>query len=214
MTARPGLVGRGDQWLELERALGRSAAGRFGCVLLVGDPGVGKSRLAAQFAAEHGGRRTVLTARAYHLGATTAFGVWAEALDGALRARPPEEVRRLCAGAEDELAALLRSVAALGDRAPRPDPQCPKLLAALAVLLRELAAERPVLLVLDDLHLADASSQEALHYLAHHCADQPVLVIGTARPVELAEHAVALRFRPGLNWPVRMAVRPRGAGYG
>ncbi|MCX6464122.1 MAG: AAA family ATPase [Pseudonocardiales bacterium] len=192
MTARPGLVGRDDQWRALERALDRSTAGRFGCVLLVGDPGVGKSRLAAQFAAEHGRGRTVLTARAYHLGASAAFGVWAEALDGALRARSREEVRRLCAGAEDELAGLLRSVAAAGGPGPRPEPQRPKLLAALAALLRALAAERPVLIVLDDLHLADGSSQEALHHLAHHCADQPVLVIGTARPVELAEHAVAV----------------------
>jgi DNA-binding CsgD family transcriptional regulator len=189
---RPALVGRDEEWRVLDRTLARSAAGRFGCVLLVGDPGVGKTRLAERFVAEQGAALTALTARAYHLGATTAFGVWAEALDGALRARPRDEVRRLCAGVEPELAGLLRSVAALGDRTPRADPSRTRLLDALAVLLRALAAERPVVLVVDDLHLADSSSLEALHYLAHHCADRPVLVIGTARPVEVAEHPVAV----------------------
>ncbi|WP_300007448.1 LuxR family transcriptional regulator [Pseudonocardia sp.] len=192
---RAALVGRDVEWRELDGALQRSVAGGFGCVLLVGDPGVGKTRLAGQFVAEQGDALAVLTARAYHLGSTTAFGVWAEALDGALRARPREEVRRLCAGIEPELAGLLRSVATLGDRgdrAPRVEPPRTRLLDALAVLLRALAAQRPVVLVVDDLHLADSSSLEALHYLAHHCADQPVLVIGTARPVELAEHGVAV----------------------
>lgn len=189
VTPRPrrtGLVGRAAEWRALDRELGRCTAGAFGCLVLVGDAGVGKSRLAAEFVADRGRDLTVLTARAYHLGATDAFGVWAEAVDGALRTRTRDEVRRVCAGAEYALAGLLRSVAAARGGAPAVDPPRTHVLDALASLLRALTAERPVVVVIDDLPLADASSVEALHYLAHHCADRPVLVVGTARAETLA----------------------------
>lgn len=190
--SRPALVGRAAEQAELDHAFARCREGGFGCVVLVGDGGVGKSRLAAEFAAGHAGGAAVLSARAYHLGATAAFGVWAEALDRELRSRPPEQVRRLCAGSLDELAGMLRTVAVLRGGAPPGDPPRTRLLEALAAVLRALAAQRPVVVVIDDLHLADASSLEALHYLAHHCAEVPVLVIGTARAVELGEHPVAV----------------------
>ncbi len=189
-TQRPRLVARTAELRELDRALTRSAAGGFGCIVLVGDAGAGKSRLAAEFTARLTGT-TVLAARAYHLGAAASFGVWAEALDRELRTRTPEQVRRLCGATVADLAGLLHGVAAL-TAAPPVEPPRTRLLAALASVLRALAGERPVVVVVDDLHLADASSLEALHYLAHHCADVPLLVIGTARAVELADHPVAI----------------------
>ncbi len=189
---RPSLVGRSAERGELDRELARCVGGEFGSVLLIGESGVGKSRLAAEFVAEHADEVTVLRARAYHLGVTAAFGVWAEALDRELRTRTPEQVRRLCEGALEELAGLLRSVAALRTATPPHEPSRTRVLGGLAAVLSALAAERPVVVVVDDLHLADASSLEALHYLAHHCADAAVLVIGTARAVELADHPVAV----------------------
>lgn len=188
---RPDLVGRDVERAELDAALAAAAAGRFGCVLLVGEAGVGKSRLAAGFVERHAPRCTVVTARAHRLGATAPFGVWAEALDRELRARPPEQVRALCGGdgrggTGGELAALLRGVAALTGP-PAVEPSRDRLLDALAALVRALAADRPLIVVADDLHLADASSWVALHHLAHECAGSPVLVVGTMRPIEAAE---------------------------
>ncbi|MGQ0575419.1 MAG: ATP-binding protein [Pseudonocardia sp.] len=128
MTPEP--VGRNAELAELDAALAGSAAGRFGVELLVGEGGVGKSRLAAAFAARHAHRCAVLTARAHVLGATSAFGVWAEALDRALRGRPPEQVRTL---AGPELAGLLRSVPGVRGVA---EPSRGGVLDALAALVR------------------------------------------------------------------------------
>lgn len=87
--------------------------------------------------------------------------------------------------------ALLRSVAALPGPPAAGPPRAP-LLDALAALVRALAAERPLIVVADDLHLADPSSWAALHHLAHACADSPVLVVGTMRPLDASAHHAAL----------------------
>ena len=75
----PRLVGREREVAVLHEALVRAASGQFTCVLLEGDPGVGKTRLADEVAA--GASTLALTARAYPLGDTAAFGVWVEALE-------------------------------------------------------------------------------------------------------------------------------------
>src|SRR5581483_5536697 len=82
------LVGRRAQLAQIEAAVAKAAAGEFRWLLVVGDAGVGKSRLAAATLAQPG--VLGLTARAYPLGATDSFGVWLEALEGHLRGLPPE----------------------------------------------------------------------------------------------------------------------------
>jgi DNA-binding CsgD family transcriptional regulator len=187
----PELVGRGRELAILEEEFERAATSGFGCVLMLGEPGVGKTRLAGELLARHRSDAHGLSARAYQLGATTAFGVWAEALERHLRGLSPDEVERLCHGAVDDLARLLRSVAALRGSRPEAEPPRTRLLDALAVLLANLAAQQPVVVLLDDMHLADASSLEALHYLGQHCAASRLLVIATARPAELADQPLA-----------------------
>jgi hypothetical protein len=185
----PRFVGREAELSVLEEELGRVAGGEFRCVLLLGEPGVGKSRLAGELLVRHCEGVTGLAARAHRLGATTDFGVWAEALERHLRGLDPEDVERLCAGFLDDLARLLRSVAAIGGRSVKPDLPRSRLLEGLAVLLTNLAADRPVVVVIDDVHLADPSSLEALHYLAYTCADSRFLIVVTARAAELSEVA-------------------------
>ena len=77
--------------------------------------------------------------------------------------------------------------------APDREPPRPRLLEGLAVLLANLAEQAPVVVVLDDVHLADASSWDALHYLAGSLSTERILVVASARPGELAEHPVAQR---------------------
>src|SRR5581483_1188829 len=72
-------------------------------------------------------------------------------------------------------------------------------LQAFGVLLGRLGREGPVVVVLDDVHLADPSSFEALHYLARHLADVPVLVVATARPAELRARSVGHDVLLGLD---------------
>ena len=192
-TTLSGLVGREREVDALEGEIERARAGDFRAVLLVGDAGVGKTRLASEHLARHEDDVVGLSARAYPLGATAAFGLWTEALEGHLRTLPGPELSRLCRGLLDDLAGLLRSVAVL--RGSAPDREAPRLrlLEAIADLLVGLTRGGPVVVVLDDVHLADASSWELLGYLGRTLARAPLLVVMTARPEELAGEAVAQR---------------------
>ena len=187
------LVGREREVEALEAERERAGAGEFRAVLLVGDAGVGKTRLASELLARHQDDVVGLSARAYPLGATAAFGLWAEALEGHLRSLPGPELSRLCRGLLDDLAGLLRSVAVLRGSAPEREAPRLRLLEAIADLLVGLTRGAPVMVVLDDMHLADASSWELLAYLGRTLARAPLLVVMTARPEELAGEAVAQR---------------------
>jgi ATP/maltotriose-dependent transcriptional regulator MalT len=186
------IVGRSHEIAAIEAEWSRAAAGEFRCLVLLGEPGEGKTRLTTDAVVRHRHEPVVLSARGHPLGGAAAFGLWAEALERHLRSLPKAEVDRLCAGLLDDLAGLVLTVAA---RTPRParEPSRPRLLEALGALLARLAAATPVLVVLDDMHLADASSWDALHYLAADLAAAPVLVIASARPGELADHVSASR---------------------
>ena len=185
------LVGRGGELAQLEAELRRAIAGELRCVLLLADPGVGKTRLAAELLNRH--QRTVigLSARAYPLGATASFGLWMEAFERHLSRLPPAEIRALCGGVLDDLASVLRSVASVRGRLPSHETLHPRLVQGFAVLLRNLAEKAPVVVVLDDVHLADASSLEALSQLARNLSTSRVLIVLAARPAELSQHPIA-----------------------
>lgn len=180
------LVGRDSELAELEAEFRRACRGEFRCLLIEGQPGIGKSRLAAEFQRRHGSGAITLAARGYDLGASSPFGLWIEALEGYLRGLPDDEVRSLCAGASEALATLLPSIAALrrGETAG-PSSRAGQI-DGLARLLAGLTRDRPVIIHLDDVHLADASSSEVLDFLAHNLTDAPALVVACARSKELA----------------------------
>jgi DNA-binding CsgD family transcriptional regulator/tetratricopeptide (TPR) repeat protein len=187
---RSRFVGREAEIAELGSELARTRDGDLRCVVLEGEPGIGKTRLASEAAATEGQGAITLSARGYPLGAASSFGLWAEAFDGYLRDQPPATVAEICGDALDDLAAVLRSARAAGGRC-EDDPSAVRLREALAVLLRNLARRRPVVVLLDDLHLADTSSWEALDYLAHNLREARVLVLGCVRPGELGGLSVA-----------------------
>jgi DNA-binding CsgD family transcriptional regulator len=192
------LVGRAVEFAQLEAESRRAASGQFRCVLVEGDPGVGKTRLIQELAA-HRRRFVVLSARAYPLGTTASFGLWAEALEGHLRGLPAEAISRLCGGFLDDLAEILRSVAAARGAAPDHVPPRFRVLDGLAVVLANLAKQAPVITVLDDVHLADESSWQALGYLAHNLASARILILAAARPAELAAQPAATEVLLGLE---------------
>ena len=185
------LVGRGGELAQLEAELRRAIAGELRCVLLLADPGVGKTRLAAELLNRHQRTAIGLSARAYPLGATASFGLWMEAFERHLSRLPPAEIRALCGGVLDDLASVLRSVASVRGRLPSHETLHPRLVQGFAVLLRNLAEKAPVVVVLDDVHLADASSLEALSQLARNLSTSRVLIVLAARPAELSQHPIA-----------------------
>jgi DNA-binding CsgD family transcriptional regulator len=193
------LVGRHAELAELEREYKRAAAGEFRSLLLLADAGIGKTRLAREFLARKRRRAITLAARAYPLAETVSYGVWSEALESHLRGLDREEIFELCGGFLDDLAAIVRSVAAARRSASEAEPPRIRLLEGLAVLIANLARRQPVLVLLDDAHSADASSWEALGYLTRNISAARVLVLAAARPAELRENSTAIDVVFGLE---------------
>ncbi|MGH9037805.1 MAG: ATP-binding protein, partial [Acidimicrobiia bacterium] len=187
----PELVGRDAVLVELEAELDRIRGGELRCVLLLGEPGVGKTRLTGELIAGPAEDLTALTARAYPLGATASLGLWVEALECHLRQLEPPEIRDLCGPYLDDLAALFGSLSPLRGERAGPEPSRVRILEGLVALLERVAGSGPLVVVLDDVHLADGSSWEALAFLARSLSTSPILIVLAARPVELSEQQVA-----------------------
>ena len=204
------LIGRGAESSELEAQFRRALRGEFCCVLIDGKPGVGKTRLAAEFLRHHRARAVTLRASGHRLGAAAAYGVWAELFDSHLRGRSRDEVTRLCGGLVEDLAGLLRTAA--GVRGSWGSDVLPmRVREALTVLSGNIASERPAIIFLDDMHLADASSWELLAYLARNLANSRVFVVVCARLEELVEPSVGRHVLFGLEQEdvlTRLLLRP------
>jgi ATP/maltotriose-dependent transcriptional regulator MalT len=192
---RDSLIGRGAELDRLDAELTIVVEGRLRVVLLLGEAGMGKTRLASEFVARHRDAVVALSARAYPLGATASLGLWVEALERGLRSFSPEDVLELCGGHADDLAALLPSVRAAASSLEvgraSTDPPRIRLLGALVSLLDRLSQRSAVVIILDDVHLGDGSSWEALNYLTRNLVDSRLLILLVARPNELAGHPMA-----------------------
>ncbi|AWT41105.1 hypothetical protein DMT42_01345 [Streptomyces actuosus] len=175
-------VGRADVLFELRRALERAAAGRGGLVTLTGAAGAGKTRTAEEAAARADGLRTLWSWCPPET-ATTAYRPWARVL----RALVADDVRcgRLAA-ASPPLRALLTGATADVLRGADPETARLRLTGDVAELLATAAARHPLLLVLDDVHAADASSLRLLLETADATRGAPVLLLATARDDDAA----------------------------
>ncbi|UQU63026.1 ATP-binding protein [Couchioplanes caeruleus] len=187
----PTVVGRAAELDLLGRLVPAAAGGTGGTVFLTGSAGMGKTRLARaaqQQAAELG--LVVLRGRAVP---SVQFRPLTEAFLGAIRrgaAPDPAElgpyrsaVARLVPELGPYRSAVARVVPELGlPRSPGIDGHPVLLAEAVLRLLVGVAGDRGCLLVLEDLHDADADTLMIVDYLADNIADQPVLLLGTMRP--------------------------------
>ena len=166
------LVGRARERELLARALTALVAGTGSVVFVEGEAGIGKSRLLAHLAGEAAAAGcTVLEARASAFEGDLPYAVFTEALDGHLAGRRLDRL-----GLADP-AALARALPALAALAPEPAaPDRHRTHRALRDLLERLAAARPLVLCLDDLHWADPASVEALVALVGRPPAAPVLL--------------------------------------
>jgi DNA-binding CsgD family transcriptional regulator len=186
----PELVGRREELQALEDELDRTIGGEFRFVLVLGEAGVGKSRLGRELLTRHR-EVTGLVAQAYPLASSAAFGLWIEAVDQYLRTLTDDEVVEMCGGLLDDLASLFHRVALVRGSVPHRDPPLPRLLQGLAGLIGNISRRKPLVVLLDDVHFADASSWQALRYFARHLDDARLLVLATTRPADLAAHDIA-----------------------
>ncbi|HKC82619.1 MAG TPA: ATP-binding protein, partial [bacterium] len=174
------VVGREAELDLLQRALRGAPKGDTGCVVLIGEGGIGKTRLLSEATTvAHQLGCVVLTGRV-PIVTRPPFGLIASALRSWLRAVPTPE----------PLGAYDRGLATVLPEWPCPDGTAlddsqQRLLAleGIAQLLRRIAADGGVVLVVDDVHAADAESIEALRYVAN-AAIPGVVVLAAMRPGE------------------------------
>ena len=183
-------IGRRHELAVLEEQLQRALDGHGGMAMLVGEPGIGKTRIARELGDRARARgATVLWGRCYEGEWASPYGPWAEALADCARELTPDERCALgptlapLAGLAPELRDALGEApraAALGAEEERV-----RLYDAVVQLLLSLARQGPVLVVLDDLHWADRGSLGLLRHVAHFLDRAGLFIIGTYRDVEL-----------------------------
>jgi DNA-binding CsgD family transcriptional regulator len=193
-VSSPIFVGRTAELEQLGRALGDAVDRRPATRLIAGEAGIGKTRLVAEFVArarEAGAR--VLVGDCLQLGETgLPYAPFVGALRPLLRSLPPDRLGELIGPGRAELARLLPD---LGGSSPRATVRTDASLSAPAEqarlfevvfsVLRRLADERPLVLVLEDLHWADSSTRDLLRFLVRNAGDARFLFVGTYRSDEL-----------------------------
>ncbi len=180
-SVSPVFVGRAPELAVLGTALADAGAGRPQALLLGGEAGVGKSRLVEEFlAAAEASGAVVAVGGCVEAGADgLPFAPVATALR-ALHRRLGAELARAAAGQEGELARLLPE---LGERTREwhDEDGRARLFELTARLLERLAADRTLVVVIEDLHWADSSTRELLGYLFRSLTTARLVVLATYR---------------------------------
>lgn len=204
---RSTLIGRQREMAQLQQRFADAVAGQMSVALVSGEPGIGKTRLLDEVAAQ----AHATGARVLHGAATEAEGMppylpFLEALGQHIRATPPDVLRAQTGTDAAILASLLPELHARLGELPRtlnalpPEQARLRLYEAIGALLANIAHEQPLLLQLDDLHWADPATLDLLCYIAAHHRDSHMLILGAFREGEAAhelafERSIATLYR-------------------
>jgi DNA-binding SARP family transcriptional activator len=184
-------LGRRGELAALSETLSSALAGEFALVLVEGEAGIGKSRLLDEFASTLDGVR-VGRARCSALEQHLAHVPLATALRGVLD------------GLELDTTGLPALGGILPELAPRERPAGFSEIDALEATVEVIRRSGPLVLIFDDLHLADTSTVAALEYVRHRCAGCPVMIVGALRddetppdhPLRILAAAARIRLEP------------------
>jgi DNA-binding SARP family transcriptional activator len=185
------LIGRAPELARLRDALEQACAGRGGVVAVLGEAGIGKTRLVDELVAAAEAQETrVLLGRAYESEQILPFGPWVDALRTGHAA---DDLREVAPAWCAELAHLLPELAGPGPASPQSTPDFLKLFESLTTAIGLLAGRGPLLVVLEDLHWADEMSLRLLAFLGRRLHACRVLAAVTVREEELADVAMLRR---------------------
>jgi DNA-binding CsgD family transcriptional regulator len=182
-------VGRAAELETLRSLIPRAQGEGRRVVLLGGEPGSGKSRLVREFAGEAAGDGALVLYGACDAVVQTPYGPFVEALDHLARVTEPAELRTALGPGGGELTRLLPDLPVrIGDMPPAveadPDTERHRLHTAVTDLLIGVSRNRPLVLVLEDGHWADAPTLLLLRQLARSGGNARVLLVATFRDTE------------------------------
>ncbi|WP_172885668.1 LuxR family transcriptional regulator [Jiangella sp. DSM 45060] len=184
VTRTVSLVGRERQLADLRQAYATACAGEPVTVLLGGEAGIGKTRLAEEFVAEvvAGGTRAVAGQSVPLDGEGPAFAPLVGALRGLHAEFGAQRLLELAGPGGDALAGLVPEVGV----APAEGPEGRgRLYEVVTSLFERVAAERPLVVVLEDLQWADSPTRDLLRFLVRGVRDAQLLFVVTYRSDEL-----------------------------
>ncbi len=187
VTPATPLVGRQEESATLREAWEQARQRRGRIAVILGETGTGKSRLVADLvgAVIAGGGR-VLLGRAHDSEQILPFGPWADAL------RSGRVIAELAAQRDAKaiwVAELARLFPELGasTRAVADAEDYVRLFEAIARVIGTLATERPLLLILEDIHWADEMTLRLLAFVSRRLSEWPVLLVATARSEDVID---------------------------
>ena len=184
-------VGREEELLKLHSALDEARVGRGRLIVVAGEAGIGKTRLAEELSsrARTLGAR-VFVGHCYDGEGAPAYWPWIQMLRDYVESRTPEELRAEMGPGAADIAQIVPAVAMRlpGLESPaalQPDEARFRLFDSVGTFLRRASRASPLVLVLEDLHWADRSSLLLLDFLSTEIASMALLVVATYRDVEV-----------------------------
>ena len=214
-------VGREREVGELTAALEDALSGRGRIIMLVGEPGIGKTRTAAELATvaeKRGGQ--ALWGTCHEEEGTPAYWPWVQAIRSYVRRQDGETLATQMGLGAADLAEMVSDIRVkLPDLEPRPaiEPQQARfrLFDSVASFLKSAANSQPLILVLEDLHWADKPSLALLEFIARELGDARLVVMGTYRNVELSrQHPLSQTLGELVRGPRFQQVVLRGLATG
>ena len=192
MLTHPSFISRKAEFRKLGHRLSKAIAGRGGLLLLVGKPGIGKSRTVEEFADRvepRAGKMAVMRGRCYQGQSVPRYGPLAEALTEYVNTAQLESSADNVGDGAPYLAWL---VPTLARRLPHSsEPTAPRsreeAFDAVSRFLIAASADARLLITLDDLQWADDDTLAMLQHIAAAIAHHPILIVGAYRGAELEQ---------------------------
>lgn len=191
-------VGREQELQHLRVALRDAVSGKGRVLLLVGEAGSGKTRLTEQvstYAKIHGAE--ILTGRCHEGQGMPAFWPWVQIIRAYIQGKRASHLNSVMGPGAADIARLVSEVRERLPNLPLPPALEPGqarflLFDSVTLFLKNAAKSRALVLILDDLHWADAPSLMLLQFLVREMQDARLLVVGTYRDTELGrQHPLA-----------------------
>ncbi len=188
---RTPFVGRESELAQAHQLLDQAVAGQGGVLLLGGEPGVGKTRLAEEVLIEARNRGCLaLTGRCYETEGTPPFIPWVEVVERSAAIVPKAAFREALGDAAPEVAKLVPELRRTFPDIPAPIELPPEqqrryLFNSFLDFIKRGTQVTPQVVLIDDLHWADDSTLLLLQHLAEHTSEIPLLIVGTYRDVDL-----------------------------